>query len=1008
MKPLLRAALSLVLLPLSLAAGQPPSIGFTLPGGIQPGKPVDVVLHGANLASPTGVWSDLPLTSELTPGLEGNGTQPATVSYRFTIPADTPPGVAGIRVATGQGISNLRLILVDDLPSVTDNSNNKSPQMAQAITLPVAVDGACDGETSDFYKISVAAGQRVAVEIFARRLGYPLDPVIRLLSMDGRELAYSDDEPSTGADGRFSHTFEAAGDYLIEVRDIRYQGGGNFRYRLRMGDFPLVSVPYPLAAKKGQTANLQVAGPMAAAPVPLTVSVPAEVPGDRLRIAAGTVGQGAAWVSVVTSDMAEQLEIEPNESPDHSTVVQIPGAIDGRFESPRDVDYYQFQAAKGQRIVFSGQARSLGSPCDLYMRLYNAEGGVLAEAEDAGTAEGALNYTFPADGLYRLRVEETNHRGGSDVVYRIVAAPYQPGFDLAAEAEKVDAPQKGVFVVKVTAARRDYNGPITLAVTGAGEGHVVSNNVIPEGKPETTMHVTLGAPLTAGHLGTLKITGSAKVGEADFTATASTLGALRTAFAGLPNPPNVFDGTLGLGVGPVFPQFFTLASANPVASLVKAGATATLNVSVARTNGFDDAVSVSVSGLPQGVTAKPATIAKGQNEVAVELTGAKAITPGRHPIKVVGNASFQNQPQSFTFEQAALAGPPVAISLAPAGPVPVGGKQKATLNFQGDVTPLATAAAYQGGVTRGAEGPRAAAFAGYEADNRAISLSGIDKAPGDDRLTADLPTPSTGDYSVEMWVYNTRDLSQPNAPAISGYLYSRPGAPSATNAQPGDHLGIGGVESAPRDKLFFYDGQNLVAGRTTLSINAWHHVVLVRSGDQVKVYLDGDVANPEIQTAAPKSYAASQIVLGTRADGYAPFQGRLDELAFFDAPLSPEQVTGHFAAAKGMTPARDAILKDAPLALWRCDETEGAVAASVAPAHKRLVKLAWQNLPAGVSAPAEIVLVDAQPAIEIELSAAASAAPAKAENVIVAGTTPAGASPFTAESVPVAVEINKP
>jgi hypothetical protein len=109
-----------------------------------------------------------------------------------------------------------------------------------------------------------------------------------------------------------------------------------------------------------------------------------------------------------------------------------------------------------------------------------------------------------------------------------------------------------------------------------------------------------------------------------------------------------------------------------------------------------------------------------------------------------------------------------------------------------------------------------------------------------------------------------------------------------------------------------------------------------------------------------------------------------------------------------MTPARDAILKDTPLAFWRCDETEGAVAASVAPAHKRLVKLAWQNLPAGVSAPAEIVLVDAQPAIEIELSAAASAAPAKAENVIVAGTTSAGASPFTAESVPVAVEINKP
>ena len=48
------------------------------------------------------------------------------------------------------------------------------------------------------------------------------------------------------------------------------------------------------------------------------------------------------------------------------------------------------------------------------------------------------------------------------------------------------------------------------------------------------------------------------------------------------------------------------------------------------------------------------------------------------------------------------------------------------------------------------------------------------------------------------------------------------------------------------------------------------------------------------------------------------------------------------------------ILKDNPLAYWRLDETEGQVATSVAPAHKRLVKLAWKNLPAGVTAPAEV------------------------------------------------------
>ncbi len=285
MRRLLSVAI-LLLLSATVAIAQPPSLSHLLPAGIQPGKAVDVVLHGGNLAGPTGVWSDLPLTAELTPGIEGNGTGAGSVSYRLTVPADTPPGIAGFRVATGQGISNLRLILVDDLPSMVEAGDNHSPATAQTVSLPMAVDGTCDGEASDFYKFSAAAGQRVSVEVFARRLGSPLDPAIRLLTTDGRELAYSDDELSTGADGRFSHTFDAAGEYLVEIRDIRYQGGGNFRYRLRFGDFPLVSAAYPLAVQKGTSASVQLTGPAVELPGPIAVTVPDQVPGDRLRVAA--------------------------------------------------------------------------------------------------------------------------------------------------------------------------------------------------------------------------------------------------------------------------------------------------------------------------------------------------------------------------------------------------------------------------------------------------------------------------------------------------------------------------------------------------------------------------------------------------------------------------------------------------------------------------------------------------------------------------------------------------
>ncbi len=1008
MKRPIIAALIVGLLPASLAWGKPPSIGYTAPLGVEPGKATDVVFHGGDLAGPTGVWTSFPSTAELAPGVEKNGEDPAAVTYRIDVPAETPLGVAAVRVTTGEGVSNVRLLLVDDLPSARKAGDNKSLESAQPLTLPVAVDGACDAESTDFYKFSVAAGQRVSFEVFARRLGSALDPMIQLLTADGHELAYSDDEPSSGADSRLNHTFAEAGDFYLAIRDIRYHGGSH-HYRLRIGDFPLPTVPYPLAASKGSAAEVQVTGQSVELAGPLAVSMPAQVPGDRLNVVAGYApGQGSSWVTLLATDTPDQLEQEPNDTPETSTPVTLPGALEGRFEAPADRDYFSFTAAKGQRWVFRGQTRSLGSPGDLFMRLYNAEGGVLAEAQDNGTSEGSINVTFPADGTYRLAVEDTNRRGGPDLVYRILVEPYEPGFTLAAAAEKVDAPQNGVFVVKVTAARSDYNGPITLSVEGAGEGCTVSSNVISEGKPETTMHVTLGSSLTQGQLALVRIVGQATIGETDFRTTASTLDALRGALSGLPFPPAVLDGELALGVGPVFPEFFQIAAATPIVPLTSAGATGSVKVQVTRTGGFEEAVNVALEGLPAGVTAKPAAIAKGQTEVAVELASAAAIPPGKHPIKLVGSASFQNQPQRFIVDQVALEGPPIAIAFAPAGALPVGGKQAGTLSFAGELAPLAATATYESGVTRGADGPRAPELPGFEGDNTAASFSGIDKAPGDDRLTASLPLTAAGDYTLELWLFNARDLSLPNSPAISGYVFSRPGTPSAANAQPGEHLGIGGVESSPRDKLFFYNGEALVAGRTTLAINTWHHVALVRAGDQLTVYLNGETAHPEIQATLAKNYNANQITLGTRSDGYGPFQGRLDEVVVFDTALPPEKVQAHFNSAKADAPARDVILQDQPLAYWRLDETEGQVATSIAPPHKRLVKLAWKNLPAGLIAPAEVVLLDAQDKIDVELSAAEAVPPGKLENIVVAGTTLVSSGDFTAESPPAAIEINKP
>src|SRR5262249_55425567 len=152
-----------------------------------------------------------------------------------------------------------------------------SAAQAQIVNLPIAIEGTCEAESFDYFKITAAAGQRISVEVVARRLGSTLDPVIRLLDSNGRELAYSDDEPGIAPDCRFTHQFAGAGDYVLELRDIRYTGGANHRYRLRIGDFPLVTGPYPLAGAKGTSAQLTIAGPAADGLPPMNVSVPKDL-----------------------------------------------------------------------------------------------------------------------------------------------------------------------------------------------------------------------------------------------------------------------------------------------------------------------------------------------------------------------------------------------------------------------------------------------------------------------------------------------------------------------------------------------------------------------------------------------------------------------------------------------------------------------------------------------------------------------------------------------------------
>ena len=76
---------------------------------------------------------------------------------------------------------------VDTLPECLEQEPNDSTQTAQAVTLPVIVNGRIDRPGDwDVFRFEGRAGQQIIAEVYARRLESPLDSVLELLDASGK------------------------------------------------------------------------------------------------------------------------------------------------------------------------------------------------------------------------------------------------------------------------------------------------------------------------------------------------------------------------------------------------------------------------------------------------------------------------------------------------------------------------------------------------------------------------------------------------------------------------------------------------------------------------------------------------------------------------------------------------------------------------------------------------------------------------------------------------------
>jgi hypothetical protein len=177
-------------------------------------------------------------------------------------------GAFELAVREGTSLSNTVRFAMDEHAAALEAEPNDSVAQAQAVVLPLTIDGriAVAGD-ADVFQFEAHAPGVVVAEVVARRLNSPLDSVLELFDRSGQRLAMNDDYEDKGAgllthhaDSRLEVTLPSAGTYFVRVTDAQRHGGPEFGYRLRLGprepDFALRIVPSTINVRAGSTVTL--------------------------------------------------------------------------------------------------------------------------------------------------------------------------------------------------------------------------------------------------------------------------------------------------------------------------------------------------------------------------------------------------------------------------------------------------------------------------------------------------------------------------------------------------------------------------------------------------------------------------------------------------------------------------------------------------------------------------------------------------------------------------------
>jgi hypothetical protein len=591
------------------------------PTAVQRGTTTEVTVEGQmNFA---GVYKMLVegkgVSAEIVPDKGKSPGQTRSVKLRIKVDADAPLGVREFRLASSLGISSLGQLLIVADPIVLETGDNNTIEKAQPIKTPCVVSGRIEAaEDVDCFRFAAKAGQTFTFDVVCARIQDKIhdlqkhaDPLITLYDSTGRELAANDD--GIFADPVLTYTIPKDGDYIVQVRDTRYDGDPRWAYALQVTDKPRVTQIFPLAANPGQTVEIEPVGSARMVSPKVSFTAPKELGISSVTLNVG--GQSTNPTAFIVTPLPIVTEKEPNDTPSQATRLPIPGGANGRIGKKRDLDHFVFHATKGKSIQFEVYARRFGtelvSQLDGILDILNPAGAVLASNDDANGKDPALVFTPPADGDYIARLRDLNNKGGDGYVYFLAADWAKPDFTLKCDPSKamIGPGSRTAWYVQVNRTN-GFAGPVAVKVNGLPKGVTVNPLTIPPTMTQGLLVVSAAADANPD-ASAVEIVGTA---VATIDAKSETLTRKAVAVEEIYSPGGgraKFDARMQ-AVAVTGPSDILEVQVKPDRLVLKPGQEVKLEVTIKRRADYDKAVSLDVllrhlggvygNPLPPGVT----------------------------------------------------------------------------------------------------------------------------------------------------------------------------------------------------------------------------------------------------------------------------------------------------------------------------------------------------------------------------------------------------------------------